>query len=200
MENYGGHCFYKICHDIIECLVGALEAKDSYTCGHSSRVADMSYKLAKHMGIVGKYLEKIHISAHLHDIGKIGVPDMILNKHGKLLPDECRYIQEHPVIGYNILIRSKDLKDMAKIVLYHHERWDGSGYPWGLKGSDIPLGSRIIAICDAIDAMTSNRPYRKALSWNECRIEIIKNKGIQFDPTIVKSMESFWGELSLEHA
>lgn len=176
-------------HDIIESLVTALEAKDIYTSGHSERVAAMSYALAKAFGIRGSELEDIHIAAHLHDIGKIGVPDRVLNKEGKLLPHEWEYIKMHPKTGFNILSKSKKLKAISKIVLYHHERWDGKGYPEGIAGTYIPLGSRVIAICDSIDAMTSDRPYRKAMSFEKCIAEIIINKGIMFDPVIVQFIE-----------
>ncbi len=179
-------------HDIIECLVAALEARDIYTSGHSNRVADMTYELAKALGLKRSKVDKIHIAAHLHDIGKLGIPDNILNKKGKLLPHEWDQIRLHPQIGYNILSRSKDLKEIADIVLYHHERWDGKGYPSGLKLDRIPLGARIIAVCDSIDAMTSERPYRTALSKEQCMEEIILNKGIQFDPVVVEAAVKLW--------
>lgn len=175
----------KIYHDIIESLVAALEAKDLYTRGHSDRVADMSYEVAKGLGISGSELEEIHMAAHLHDIGKIGVPDNVLNKNGKLAPHEWEYMKMHPVIGYKILSKSKRLKAISEIVLYHHERWDGKGYPGGISQADIPIGSRIIAVCDAIDAMTSDRPYRKAMSFETCLNELNINKGIMFDPVVV---------------
>lgn len=175
-----------IYHDVIESLVEALEAKDSYTRGHSERVADFSYKLAKSLGIRGTKLEQIHIAAHLHDIGKIGVPDRVLNKKGKLSSEDWEHIRKHPTIGYNILKKSNKLKFIAKIVLCHHERWDGNGYPLKLKGDKIPEGSRIIAVSDTIDAMMSKRSYRKALSLEVCKQELIKNKGIMFEPKIVE--------------
>lgn len=176
----------EIYHDIIESLVAALEAKDNYTSGHSERVAFMTYELSKGLGIKGLELENMHIAAHLHDIGKIGVPDIILNKNGKLLPHEWQYIEMHPKIGFDILSKSKRLKYISKIVLYHHERWDGKGYPEGLAGTSIPIGSRIIAVCDSMDAMTSDRPYRKAMSFEKCMNEIIINSGLMFDPVIVQ--------------
>lgn len=183
---------FELYHDIIQCLVGALEAKDLYTRGHSIRVGDKSYELAKKIGIQGEELEIIHIAGHLHDIGKIGVPDKILNKKGKLTNNEWKAIKKHPEIGSNILKNSDKLKIISKLVLHHHERWDGKGYPYGLKGENIPLGSRIIAICDAIDAMTSQRSYRKPIPWDICKEEIRKNKGIQFDPSLVEAMEGLW--------
>lgn len=179
-------------HDIIECLAAALEAKDLYTSGHSTRVGDMSYDLGRAMGLKGSKLDNIHIAAHLHDIGKMGIPENILNKKGKLLPHEWAQIQKHPEMGYRILAKSKGLKEIAEIVLHHHERWDGKGYPDGLCENRIPLGSRIIGVADAIDAITSIRPYRKALSWEECWNEVLLNKGIQFDPVAVEAAEKLW--------
>ena len=179
-------------HEIIECLTAALEAKDIYTSGHSLRVADMSLDLARVMGIKGIELENIHIAAHLHDIGKMGISENILNKRGKLLPHEWAQVQLHPEIGYNILCKSKQLYKIAQIVLYHHERWDGKGYPKGLVKDKIPLGSRIICVADSIDAMTSARPYREAMLWEECMQEIIINKGIQFDPVVVEAADQLW--------
>jgi len=172
-------------HDIIDCLIAAIEAKDGYTCGHSSRVADMSTDIASMLGIKGDRFENIHIAAHLHDIGKIGIPEHILNKPGALLPQEWSQVKEHPVTGYKILSKSSLLARVATIVLHHHERWDGKGYPHGLVGNQTPIGARIIAVADAIDAMITTRPYRKPLSWEECYHEISANKGRQFDPTVV---------------
>ena len=179
-------------HDIIDSLVTALEAKDNYTAGHSGRVADMTYLVSRILGVKGRHLEEIHIAAHVHDIGKIGIPDRILNKNGKLLPSEWECIKQHPVIGYNILNKSSKLHTISKIVLHHHERWDGRGYPEGLKQKEIPLGSRIIAVCDSIDAMISKRPYRDSLSIDECRKEIENNIGIMFDPHIGKVVLENW--------
>lgn len=178
-----------ILHDAIECLAAALEAKDHYTQGHSNRVADMSLVLSQKLNINGLELEQIHIAAHLHDIGKIGVPDYILNKVERLTPDEWEQIKQHPVIGYNILSNSTELKEVATIVLYHHERWDGKGYPNGLKNEEIPLGSRIIGICDAIDAMISSRPYREALTMKQILSELKLGSGSQFDPNILKTVD-----------
>lgn len=179
----------EVYHEIIECLVTALEAKDPYTKGHSTRVADMAYQLGEAAGLQGEELEDLHLAAHLHDIGKIGIPDGILNKTGPLSPGEFETLRQHPAIGYRILARSSQLKTLAEIVLHHHERWDGRGYPDGLRGEAIPLSSRIIAVCDAIDAMTSARPYRKAMSAAECRREMRRNRGTQFDPYLLGLME-----------
>ncbi len=178
-----GEC---IIHDAVECLIAALEARDLTSAGHSKRVADMSYNLSYEIGLCGEKLEFVYLAAHLHDIGKIGIPDSVLLKKGKL--EACEYFQvkRHSEIGYEILSKSKKLKNIAKIVLHHHERWDGRGYPCGLKGEDIPLESRIIAICDAIDAMLSNRPYRKAIGCKKCLFEIESNQYKQFDPQLVE--------------
>jgi putative nucleotidyltransferase with HDIG domain len=181
-------------HDSIECLVAALEARDMYTSGHSNRVADMAYDLAKSLNIKGSHLEDIHIAAHLHDIGKLGIPDNILNKKGKLLPHEWEEIKRHPEIGCHILQKSKALQQVAEIVLHHHERWDGKGYPAGLKGHSIPLGARIIAVADSIDAMVSERPYRSTMTWEVCMEEITLNKGIQFDPAVVEAAQKLWSK------
>ncbi|GMQ57767.1 HD-GYP domain-containing protein [Vallitalea sediminicola] len=181
-------------HDIIECLIGALEAKDTYTSGHSDRVAHMAYDIGKKYGLKKKELEDLHLAGHLHDIGKIGIPDNILNKPSKLQPHEYNIVKNHSKMGYDILMKSKNLKDIAIIVLYHHERWDGKGYPEGLKEKEIPLASRIIAISDSIDAMISERSYKKSLSWDECHKEVQDNKGIQFDPNLVNIIESLWNK------
>lgn len=183
---------FELYHDIIQCLVGALEAKDLYNRGHSMRVGDMSYQLAKRIGLKGKELEVIHIAAHLHDIGKIGVPDKILNKKGRLTDCEWKAIKRHPEIGSNILNCSDNLRKISKLVLNHHERWDGKGYPCGIKEENIPLGSRIIAVCDSIDAMTSERPYRGSMPWKKCREEIELNMGTQFDPFLVEAAKELW--------
>ncbi|KZL91620.1 HD-GYP domain-containing protein [Clostridium magnum] len=183
----------KIYHDIIESLVTALEAKDLYTKGHSERVAFMTSELSKKLGIKGYELENIHMAAHLHDIGKIGVPDDVLNKKGKLALHEWEYIKVHPKIGFDILSKSNRLKHISRMVLYHHERWDGKGYPEGLSKMDIPLGARIIAVCDSIDAMTSTRPYREAMKFEECIKELVLNKGLMFDPWIIDYIEDNLG-------
>lgn len=176
-------------HDTVHCLVNALEAKDIYTKGHSIRVGDMAFELSKELNLSERECEIIHISGHLHDIGKIGIPETILNKKGKLTNLEWKEMKRHPEIGYKILGESKRLEDIRNIVLTHHERWDGMGYPRALSGLDIPIGGRIIAICDSIDAMTSNRHYRNAFGWDYCWNEIIKNRGMQFDPYIVDKLK-----------
>ncbi len=179
-------------HEVVESLVTAMESRDIYSSGHSTRVADMAQNLARALGARGSMLEDIHLAAHLHDIGKMSIHQSILQKKEELLPHEWAQIRMYPEIGCNILKKSKGLARVAEIVLHHRERWDGKGYPKGLEKDKIPLGSRIISLVDAIEAMISERPYRKAMSWEECRQEVLINKGIQFDPTVVEAAERFW--------
>ena len=172
-------------HEFIESIVEILEAKDSYTRGHSSRVAHYSMLIAKELGLNNEEVELCHFAGHLHDIGKIGVPDAIITKTSALTNHEYEEIKNHSEYGYKILKKVSSLKDMAIIVLHHHERWDGKGYPKGLKGEDIPIISRIIAVADAFDAMTSNRSYRKPMNIGDALDELKKNKGTQFHGEIV---------------
>lgn len=176
---------YDVYHDTVECLAAALDARDQYTRGHSSRVAEMVMSMARSLKLATAELETIHIAAHLHDIGKIAVPDAILFKTGLLTAEERAVIEQHPVIGSKILCSSCRLHDVALLVLHHHERWDGQGYPAKLRGAAIPLGSRIIAICDAVEAMLSDRPYRKALTIEQCREQLVAGKDGQFDAMLV---------------
>lgn len=191
-----GYCNHIVdYHDIIECIACALDAKDPYTAGHSERVSDMALKVCELIGLKKEDVEKIHIAAHLHDIGKIGVPDAVLNKEGKLTQEEWLAIRRHPEIGAEILSKSHHLKELKEIVLCHHERYDGKGYPLGLAGEKIPVGARIIAICDSIDAMTSNRCYRKAHDFAFCYGEIEKNLGTMYDPVIGRYVLEHWEEV-----
>jgi len=180
---------------IIKSMVAALEAKDCYTSGHSTRVADMAYNLGKVLEMTKEDLRLIHIAGDLHDIGKIGVPDSVLNKPDKLEAEEWELMKKHCDIGYNILSKTSTFKNISEIVLAHHERWDGNGYPNGLKKKEIPFASRILAICDSIDAMKSDRPYRKSISDEICKNEIIKNQGIMYDCKIAKCMLENWDDI-----
>ena len=179
-------------HEIIECIVSALDAKDAYTAGHSKRVSDMAVKVCELAGIDKEETEQIHIAAHLHDIGKIGIPDAVLNKNGRLTDEEFECIKKHPVIGAQILSKTQHINKLKDMVLYHHERYDGRGYPQGLIENDIPLGARIIAVCDSIDAITSNRSYRKAKNFDFCYKEIKNNMGIMYDPDIGRCVIDNW--------
>jgi len=170
----------------IEALVLALEAKDNYTSGHSGRVAQFSVAIAEKLKLSDKKLEFIKYAGVLHDIGKIGVSENILNKPGTLVAEEWDVIKDHPSIGQNIIKNIKFLFDVGPIVRYHHERWDGSGYPDGLKGEEIPLESRIIAVADTYDAMTSDRSYRKGRDKQTALVELRTIAGTQLDPMLVE--------------
>ena len=170
---------------MVDALTTALDAKNSYMCGHSERVAMLSLLLASRMGLSASEQTRIHIGAHLHDIGKIGIPDVILNKKGKLTADEFGIICQHPAIGDNIVGKLKLFHSVADIVRHHHERFDGKGYPDGLQGQEISLGARIVAVADAFDAMTSTRAYRTAFTLSQAIEETKRCQGTQFDPNIV---------------
>lgn len=182
-------------HDIIECIASALDAKDPYTQAHSKRVSEMTEKVCHFLGVSEEETEKIHIAAHVHDIGKIGIPDIILNKSGKLNKSEWEKIKQHPQIGATILRKSEKLREISDIVLNHHERFDGRGYPNGIVGEYIPLGARIIAICDSIDAMCVKRSYRNAFSSEQCYDEIRQNLGKMYDPFIGRAVLNHWSEI-----
>ncbi|MDR2719110.1 MAG: HD-GYP domain-containing protein [Treponema sp.] len=164
----------------------ALEARDQYTAGHSRRVMEYSKSIGQRMKLDKQDIEDLKRSALLHDIGKIGIPDMILKKQTKLTDEEYATIKSHPETGAAILKFIKSFKHLVPAVYHHHEQFDGEGYPDGVKGKEIPLHARIIAIADTFDAMTSNRSYRKALSFRTALSELEKNKGIQFDPDIAE--------------
>jgi putative nucleotidyltransferase with HDIG domain len=170
--------------DTVRALSLAVEAKDKYTEGHSSRVALYAERIGRKMGFSESRIDKLRIASMLHDIGKIGVPEAILNKPDQLSSDEYGIIKEHPVIGANIIRDVDVLKGLVDIVRYHHERYDGKGYPDGLKENEIPLDSYIISLADAFDAMSSDRPYRKAMPM-EGAVEIIREeRGKQFNPEV----------------
>lgn len=168
----------------IMAISNTIDAKDRYTCGHSIRVAKCVEEIAKKLDWTEDEIHNIHYIALLHDIGKIGVPDSILNKPGRLSDSEFNIIKKHPAIGGDILKDIKLIRNVAEGALYHHERWDGKGYPFGLRGESIPYTARIIGIADAYDAMTSNRVYRHKLSDDEVLEEFEKGCGTQFDPKL----------------
>ena len=169
-------------------LVSAIDAKDAYTQGHSARVGNYSRKIAELSGKSEKECDEIYYAAILHDVGKIGIPDHIINKNGKLTPEEYEVIKSHPVIGYQILSKINKYSYLSAAARYHHERFDGNGYPDRLKGTDIPELARIISVADAYDAMTSNRSYRSQLSQEQVRQELIRCSGTQFDPEFARIM------------
>ena len=170
----------------LEALGDALDLKDAETEGHSKRVTAFTIAIARAMELPQDRVRIIARGAFLHDVGKMAIPDAILRKPGRLSPEEQAIMREHALLGYQMLRKIPFLQEAADIVYSHQERYDGSGYPRGLKGDQIPLGARIFAIADTFDAMTSDRPYRAAQSISSGRREIERNAGKQFDPEIVK--------------
>jgi diguanylate cyclase (GGDEF)-like protein/putative nucleotidyltransferase with HDIG domain len=179
----------KLNQAIIASLATAIDAKDRYTCSHINRVQHYAGALAHAAGVKGPELEAVITGALVHDIGKLGIPDHILGKPGKLAPEEFQRIQSHVTIGTEILSPIPFPFPVVEVVRTHHERWDGLGYPRGLRGEEIPLGGRIIAIVDVFDALTSNRPYRRALSHEEALQILREEAGRQFDPDLVAVFE-----------
>jgi HD-GYP domain-containing protein (c-di-GMP phosphodiesterase class II) len=171
--------------DTLDALGAAIDLRDGQTAGHSRRVALFSMNILKQMKGTAQQLKSLAMGAWLHDIGKLAIPDAILLKPSALTERERRIMQEHVRIGYDLVKRIRFLDGAAEIILHHHERWDGSGYPQGLKGPDIPLNARIFSVADTVDAMTSDRPYRSALPFQDARNEIERNAGIQFDCQVV---------------
>ena len=172
--------------EVIISLTNLLEIHDDYTKGHNETVANISREIAREMDLSQKIIEMTYWAGLLHDIGKMIIPKNILNKKGKLSENEYFIIKKHPVWGYETLKNSIELREIAEYILYHHERWDGNGYPKGIKGDQIPIISQILSVADAWDAMTSERPYRNNLSKKEALEELISNKGTQFSPKIVE--------------
>jgi putative two-component system response regulator len=171
--------------DVLVALAGAVDAKDPLTEHHCGRVADVALVLARLAGLEQEEVEAVGYGAVLHDVGKIGINEQVLKKPGRLTDDEREEMQRHPVIGAEILRPLRLGQIVGPIVRAHHERWDGSGYPDRLRGDEIPLGARIVAIVDAHDAMTHDRPYRPRLTDDEARAELIAGRGTQFDPELV---------------
>lgn len=166
-------------------LIAALDAKDNYTAGHSLRVADYSLKIGQAIGMTKDRLKTLEQAALLHDIGKIGVPEQVLNKPGSLTEEEFALIKQHPATGASIIQRSADLSAIGEIIRYHHERYDGKGYPDGLQGEEIPLESRIMAVADTFDAMITDRPYRKGIPVEKAISILDEVKGNQLDSSLV---------------
>jgi putative two-component system response regulator len=174
--------------EIMTTLVNMIDAKDNYTIGHSVRVARYSREIAKRMGKSQQEIVDIYYSGLLHDIGKIGIPDKIISKSSELTDQEYEVIKRHPEIGANILKDMTEIPNASIGAHWHHERYDGKGYPDGLKGEEIPETARIIGVADAYDAMASKRSYRDVLPQNVIRKEIQKGRGVQFDPLITDIM------------
>lgn len=173
---------------IVQALAASVDAKDKYTHGHSSRVAAYSREIAGRAGFSEEEQDGIYMMGLLHDVGKIGIQDSIINKAGRLTDDEYASIKTHPAVGSEILGNISDYPELATGARWHHERFDGKGYPDGLKGEDIPEVARIIAVADTYDAMTSNRSYRSAMEQSKVRAEIERCRGSQFDPRFADIM------------
>ena len=172
----------------IKAIANAIEAKDPYTRGHSERIRDYSLVMARELGMRDEDIKNLEISALLHDVGKIGVSEAVLRKHGKLTPEEHAEMSRHPVIGAEILSSIKQLAAAIPGIKHHQERYDGTGYPDGLTGDDIPLSARIIAVADTFDAMTSSRPYREAMPDEYALKELERLMGTQFDTRCVRAL------------
>lgn len=177
--------------DVVNTFIVAVEAKDQYTFGHSERVSKYAVVLAKHLPEYRKGdLQNLRLSGLLHDIGKINIPEAILTKTGELTDEEYEVIKTHPVVGARMVERIDRLQALKGGVLYHHERWDGKGYPTKRKGADIPLDARILAIADSFDAMTTNRSYRDGMSFDDAFQRLEEGKGTQFDPYLIEVLQN----------
>lgn len=171
----------------ITSLAFALEARDKYTSGHSQRVSKVALLVCQRLGLEKEYTEKVSLAGLVHDIGKIGIKESILTKKGKLIPEEYSHIMAHSAIGEHILRPAIGDEEILMIVRHHHERYNGTGYPDGLSGEDIPLGARILAVADIYDAMTSDRPYRKAMKPAVAIDELREQSGRMFEPAVVNA-------------
>jgi putative nucleotidyltransferase with HDIG domain len=173
--------------EFVSSLASALDARDPYTAGHSLRVSEYSCAIARVMNVPEREQELIRVGALLHDIGKIGISDAVLQKPGRLTPEEEALIRQHPVIGRKILECVQGFDAYLPVVELHHENWDGRGYPWGLKGEETPRTARIVKVADAYDAMTSDRPYRRGMAHDEAIRVLKENAGTQLDPAAVQA-------------
>ncbi|UCH83005.1 MAG: HD domain-containing protein, partial [Candidatus Latescibacterota bacterium] len=172
-------------YNTVETLVRALQARDKYTSGHSARVSRYSLLVAEKLGLSTREKHHLYLAAMLHDIGKIGIPDNLLNRPGELTDEEIKTVRNHVTVGASMLKALGEMHPVVPLILHHHEAFDGSGYPDGLAGEQIPLMSRILAVADTYDAMTSDRPYRRALSKADAIGELKRCAGTSFDPGIV---------------
>jgi HD-GYP domain-containing protein (c-di-GMP phosphodiesterase class II) len=187
----GGAVFQLGHGDVIAALASALQERDRYTGEHSETVVDLTARVGETLALDSEAIGRVRTAALLHDIGKVGVPDEILHKPGPLSEREWDIMRQHPAIGERILRAIPGLGAVARIVRHEHERWDGKGYPDRLSGSAIPVGSRIILACDAYHAMTSDRPYRKAMKHAEAMAELTGNAGTQFDPEVIQALVGY---------
>lgn len=171
----------------IQSMVAAIDANMNYSNGHSSRVAGFALKIGRVMGLCQDELDALERAALLHDVGSIYIPEHVWRKEGPLTSEEQSLVRQHPVLGAEIIDTVSSMKQEAQAILHHHERYDGTGYPYGLKGLAIPLESRILAVADAFDAMTSERPYRNVINMRDALEELYSNAGGQFDPRVVEA-------------
>ena len=184
----------------VHALLAALEARDDYTGQHSESVVELASLVAHTLGLSAREQRSVEHVALLHDIGKVGVPDHVLQKRGPLNEDEWKLMRQHPVIGERIVAAIPPLAHLAPAIRAEHERWDGCGYPDGLVRDRIPIASRIVFACDAWHAMTSDRPYRRAMPLAVARAELTENAGSQFDPQVVEALLSALGDRVLDRA
>jgi HD-GYP domain-containing protein (c-di-GMP phosphodiesterase class II) len=185
---------------ILSVLSGAIEARDPYTRGHAARVTVLAEAVARRLGWSEERLAGLRVGGPLHDVGKLAVSDAVLRKAGRLEEHELAEIRKHPKAGARLLLRVAALRVAIPYVLYHHERWDGTGYPTGKAGDEIPVEARVLAIADAFDAMTNDRPYRRALSQAEALAEVERCAGTQFDPQIAQVFIELFEEAELASA
>jgi HD-GYP domain-containing protein (c-di-GMP phosphodiesterase class II) len=185
----------------MEALVSALEARDPYTEAHAGRITELAMALSVAMQLSGEHRRAVKLGSILHDVGKIGIPDAILGKPGELTDEEWQVMRTHAIVGEKMLRGVDFLGPALPVIRHHHERWDGTGYPDGIGGGDIPIGARIVAVCDSFDAMTSDRPYRRAMSIQDAFGELLSCAGTQFDPkcaALLVDVVSHMGEQHLE--
>jgi putative nucleotidyltransferase with HDIG domain len=178
----------------IRTLIMVINAKDKYTYGHSLRLMELFKNLALRLGLNSQTVSNVSYGALLHDIGKIEIPREILNKHTRLSEEEWVILKQHPQWGADMIRPLSSIKGVKDIILYHHENLDGTGYPKGLKGEEIPIGARILRIADSYDAMTTNRPYKEALTKEQALEELVRYSGIYYDPVIVKEFINMMSE------
>lgn len=194
IKDINKNCEKNCALQTLSALIGSIRAKDNVTGGHSQRVMDIACKIGERLGYEGEDFELLKYASMLHDIGKIGIPEEILNKPGSLTDEEFEEIKKHPIISVDILKDLKFFKKVLEPILQHHERFDGKGYPHGIEGEKINIFARILSVADAFDAMISDRPYRKALKVEQALEELNKYKGTQFDPKIVELVFDMYKE------
>jgi putative nucleotidyltransferase with HDIG domain len=186
---------YGTFHDLLQSIVSALEARDPHTAEHSLRVADMCERTCRFLGMDPREATLAHIAAHLHDIGKIGIPDAVLLKRARRTAAEHELLRDHARIGAEIVGACAGLAPVATVVRHHHERWDGLGYPDGLRADAIPLGSRVIAVCDSVDAMLGKRLSKRPLDERACMEEIRRGSGSAYDPAVAACVLEHWDQI-----